>query len=66
MPGPKSKKKELNPWLEVDRQSPDSGAAVTSSWDSRRSRVDLSDSEVSRLRNINLDKTYYGTIISKL
>ena len=48
-PGPKSKKKELNPWLEMDRQSPDSGAAVTSSWDSRRSRVYLSDSEVSRL-----------------
>ena len=44
-----SKKKELNPWLEMDRQSPDSGAAVTSSWDSRRSRVYLSDSEVSRL-----------------
>merc|ERR1712243_66460 len=44
-PGPKSKKKALNPWMnENDRESPDS-----SSWEKQDSRkklgVDLSDSE---------------------
>ena len=47
-PGPKSKQKTLNPWMDEGRQSPDSGAAVSSSWDSKRkSLVDLSDSDVS-------------------
>jgi len=45
-PGPKSKQKTLNPWMDEGRQSPDSGAAVSSSWDSqRKSVVDLSDSD---------------------
>ena len=49
-PGPKSKQKTLNPWMDEGRQSPDSGAAVSSSWDSKRkSLVDLSDSDVSHL-----------------
>merc|ERR1719500_2742175 len=40
-PGPKSRKKALNPWLDIDRQSPDSSSLDTK----RKSMVDLTDSE---------------------
>merc|ERR1711971_1249680 len=40
-PGPKSRKKAMNPWLDIDRQSPGSSSLETK----RKSMVDLTDSE---------------------